>query len=628
MSLSWEVMEKMAESFHLDQASVRLVQDPPLYSSEPVNTPDAAVRVLSDAFRDFDREVFVVVNLRADLKPINVHVASMGTLDSAMVHPREVLKASILSNAAKVLLMHNHPSGNLQPSKEDVQITDRLSQVFSLMGIDLLDHIIIGNKDRYYSFLEKGELPLSSQHYTEDIEKLNIGKRESVLKKLKASRVAESAEKSAESVEKEKDAVREQEGIMQEKKADHHFLQKNSTGREGQNAAGSTRKYPTEREKMQQITTQLEEGVHKLLTSEQYEKYLKTMRTFRHYSFNNTILIAMQKPDATLVAGFDAWKQKKRFVKKGEKGIRIIAPVMVKEKKLKLQADGQPFLDENGKKVWEETGKTVQRFKVTSVFDISQTDGEPLPSLEVHELKGENHNYEKFMHAVEQISPVPIRFDEIEGEAKGYYAMGEKEIVIRSGMSEVQTMKTAVHELSHAFLHDWDRMTQEGNIKDMQTREVEAESVAYVVCQEYGLDTADYSFPYIASWSSGKDMKELKASMDTIRRTAGTLIDNIDVYLGKEVVERDEKDAFLDAEAKDSVPEQGWIQEGTDADNPFVDAPGTIAMDQKSGGDLMNERNNKESVLDALKQADGKNRTEKRAGHIPHEEKRRDAPVL
>lgn len=611
----------MAESFHLDQASVRLVQDPPLYSSEPVNTPDAAVRVLSDAFRDFDREVFVVVNLRADLKPINVHVASMGTLDSAMVHPREVLKASILSNAAKVLLMHNHPSGNLQPSKEDVQITDRLSQVFSLLGIDLLDHIIIGNKDRYYSFLEKGELPLSSQHYTEDIEKLNIGKRESVLEKLKASRVAESAEK-------EKNAVGKQEGIMQEKKTENHFLQKDGMSREGQNGSAGTRPYPTEREKMQQITAQLEEGVHKLLTSEQYEKYLKTMRTFRHYSFNNTILIAMQKPDATLVAGFDAWKQKKRFVKKGEKGIRIIAPVMVKEKKLKLQADGQPFLDENGKKVWEETGKTVQRFKVTSVFDISQTDGEPLPSLEVHELKGENRNYEKFMHAVEQISPVPVRFDEIEGEAKGYYAMGKKEIVIRSGMSEVQTMKTAVHELSHAFLHDWDRMTQEGNIKDMQTREVEAESVAYVVCQEYDLDTADYSFPYIASWSSGKEMKELKASIDTIRRTAGTLIDNIDLYLGKEVVERDEKDAFSDAEAKDSVPEQGWIQDGMDADNPFVDATETKAMHQKSGENLMNDSKKKGSVLDVLRQADEKTRPEKAAGHIPYEEKRREAPVL
>ena len=278
-------------------------------------------------------------------------------------------------------------------------------------------------------------------------------------------------------------------------------------------------------EQMKEITERLELGVKELFTSEMYTEYLKTMSQFHNYSFNNTLLIAMQKPDATLVAGFQAWQKKfERHVKRGEKGIQIIAPAPIKEKQEMEKIDPvtqEPVLRSDGQPETEEVEIVIPRFRVTSVFDVSQTEGKPLPEIDTPELMGSVENFEYFMESIERVSPVPIRFAEMDSDTKGYYHQIDKEIVIQEGMSESQTMKTTVHEVTHAMLHDRELMKESGEWKSQMTREVEAESVAFTVCQYFGLDTSDYSFPYIAGWSSHMDMKELRVSMDTIRKTAG-----------------------------------------------------------------------------------------------------------
>ena len=285
-------------------------------------------------------------------------------------------------------------------------------------------------------------------------------------------------------------------------------------------------------DRMKEITDRLEAGLAELFNSEKYTEYLRVMSQFHHYSFNNTLLIAMQKPDATLVAGYQAWEKKfNRHVMKGEKGIQIIAPAPVRETQEKEKIDpktGEVVLGEDGQPMTEEVTITIPRFKVSTVFDLAQTEGDPLPELGVDELSASVENFDAFMEGIRSVSPVPIRFDEIKSGAKGYFDNLAKEIVIQSGMSESQTMKTAIHEASHAKLHDRNIMQDQGIQKDQQTREVEAESIAYTVCQHFGLDTADYSFPYIAGWSSNKEAKELKASLDTIRKTASELIDGIE----------------------------------------------------------------------------------------------------
>lgn len=298
-------------------------------------------------------------------------------------------------------------------------------------------------------------------------------------------------------------------------------------------------------EQMKEITERLEQGVKELFTSEQYTEYLKAMSKFHHYSFNNTILIAMQKPDASLIAGYQAWQKKfNRHVKRGEKGIQIIAPAPVKEQEEREKIDektGEVVLKPDGQPETEVVEYVVPRFRVTTVFDVSQTDGEPIPDLEVNELTDTVNDFDAFMQAIRATSPVPIRFDEIESGAKGYYHNLDKEIVIQNGMSESQTMKTAIHEVTHAMLHDRDMMEELGEKKDQLTREVEAESVAFTVCQHFGLDTSDYSFPYIASWSSDMDMKELRTSMDTIRKTAGEFIDKMEEQLQELRTQEQEK---------------------------------------------------------------------------------------
>ena len=296
------------------------------------------------------------------------------------------------------------------------------------------------------------------------------------------------------------------------------------------------------KQQMKEITERLEQGVKDIFTSEMYTTYLRTMAKFHNYSFNNTLLIAMQRPDATLVAGFNAWKNKfNRYVKKGEKGIQIIAPAPIKEveEREKIDKDtGLAVLNENGEPEMERVEYVVPRFRVTTVFDVSQTDGEPIPSLEVNELTASVKDYALLTAAIEQVSPVPMRFDEIEGYAKGYYSDADKEICIQVGMGESQTIKTMIHEVAHAMLHNSDFMKKNGEEKDRLTKETEAESIAFTVCSALGIDTSDYSFPYVASWASGKEMKELKDSMDTIRLTAADFLEKLEAAVAERSAER------------------------------------------------------------------------------------------
>lgn len=291
---------------------------------------------------------------------------------------------------------------------------------------------------------------------------------------------------------------------------------------------------------LQSILKSLEKGISEIFNSERYTKYLQTMSKFHSYSFNNTMLIALQRPDATLVAGYQNWKSMGRQVMSDEKGMKIIAPAPIKKKMMKevLDEEGRPILNEKGDSIMEEVEVKIPKFKVVTVFDIAQTIGEPIELMIPEELKEAVNNYDLFMKAITEVSPVPIRFDEISGNAKGYYHNEDKEIVIRKGMSESQTIKTAIHESGHARLHDRDEMKAKGEKKDRMTAEVEAESVAYCVCYAFGLDTSEYSFPYIANWSSGKDMKELKSSMDLIRHTAGEMIDELSAKMQELLAER------------------------------------------------------------------------------------------
>ena len=313
--------------------------------------------------------------------------------------------------------------------------------------------------------------------------------------------------------------------------------------------------YMSEKQKVKEITDKLEAGLKELFESEKYKSYLSTMSKFHNYSFNNTLLIAMQKPEATLVAGYQAWQKNfERHVNKGEKAIRILAPApyKIKEERDKLDpVTGEMMFDENGMPQKEETEVTIPAFRAVSVFDVSQTDGKPIPELEVNELLSTVEGYEDFVQALMNISPVPIAFEDIPGDSKGYFSTAEKRIAVQENMSESQTLKTMVHEVAHSRLHDKEvNQSMDIPVKDRNTKEVEAESVAFTVCQHFGIDTSDYSFGYIAGWSSGRNMKELKSSLDTIRKTASELITGIEgamqeLQLNREMEQEHGKESIL-----------------------------------------------------------------------------------
>ncbi|MCC8196558.1 MAG: DUF3849 domain-containing protein [Ruminococcus sp.] len=299
-------------------------------------------------------------------------------------------------------------------------------------------------------------------------------------------------------------------------------------------------------QQVKEITDKLEQGIKDLFESERFKEYLQTMSKFYNYSVNNTLLISMQKPDATLVAGYTSWQRNfDRHVMKGEKGIKILAPAPYKDKVEQEKLDPKtqkPIMDSDGKPVMETVEVMRPAFKVVSVFDVSQTDGKELPDIMVDKLTGSVEHYDDLFGVLKEISPVPVEFEKIESGAHGYYNTVEKRIAIDEGMSEMQNIKTLIHEIAHAKLHavePGEKIAPEDR-KDRRTKEVEAESVAYTVCQHYGLETSDYSFGYIAGWSSDKDTKELKGSLETIRNTASDMIESIDEKLKLLVAEKEQ----------------------------------------------------------------------------------------
>ena len=343
-------------------------------------------------------------------------------------------------------------------------------------------------------------------------------------------------------------------------------------------------------EKMKEITDRLEQGIQDLFESDRFKEYLQVMSKFHNYSFNNTLLIAMQKPDATLIAGYNSWKNLfGRQVSRGAKGIKVIAPSPYKVKKEIDKIDPKtqkPVTDKNGKPVKEETEVTVPAFKVVSVFDVSQTEGKELPSIGVDELTGDVEQYADFFKATEQASPAPVGFEKIESGAKGYYSQTNKRIAINEGMSELQNLKTLIHEIAHAKLHDIDLNApakEQADRPDRRTREVQAESIAYAVCQHYGLDTSDYSFSYVAQWSSGRELAELKASLETIRSTASELIKDIDKNFAELTKDKEQTQA-QEAQAEEPTPEEKQPEQDTPQEEktePTAEPP----QEEKAGAD-------------------------------------------
>lgn len=296
------------------------------------------------------------------------------------------------------------------------------------------------------------------------------------------------------------------------------------------------------KDRIKEITAGIEQGIKELFESDRYQKYLTTMSRFHKYSLNNVMLIHSQRPDATLVAGFNKWKNSfGRHVKKGEKGIQILAPTpyKIKVEKEKLDPDTKlPMIDENGNPVTEEKEVSIPMFKVVSVFDVSQTEGKPLPAL-AYSLSGAVEHYEEFMEALRRTSTVPIKVEHTEKNVDGFFDLTDQSITIQAGMSEVQTVCAVIHEIAHSRLHNYDHMTElaeDGETllapaeKDRHTEEVEAESISYAVCQYFGIETSENSFGYIASWSQGKELKELRASLETINRTSSELISGIEKH--------------------------------------------------------------------------------------------------
>ena len=271
---------------------------------------------------------------------------------------------------------------------------------------------------------------------------------------------------------------------------------------------------------LDEIMKALEEGVHAFMESDTYKTYLRAVSKFHNYSTNNILLISMQRPDATLVAGYNTWRKSfNRNVKRGEKGIKIIAPMPVSIEK------EEDRVDQYGNTYKEKVTVTVPRFHAVTVFDVAQTEGEPLPDIRPEELKDTVNDYETFLKAVEKSSSVPISYEYIEGGARGYFDASKNAITVGKGMGEAQTLKTLIHEMGHSVLHN---KYNGGIFLDSKTKEVEAESIAFSVCSHFGIDTSDYTFPYVTAWAGGKDSTTLRNSMDTIKDTASLLIHRIE----------------------------------------------------------------------------------------------------
>ena len=401
--------------YKLREVRIRLVEGLSLYSDRPLSDPMAAIEVMRRELSGYDREVLCVVNLNSKLQPINFNIVSVGDLNQSIAAVPFILRSGLLSNASGFVLLHSHPSGDPTPSHADIETTRRVIGAGKLMGIPCADHIIVGcGTGMYFSMREQG---------TVDFTDKTISMAAEDILRVEETQKSEGDEYMADMEKREQHTVKDGTQAVEHGRPDN-----NSTG-------GERPAYPSRREQLKEITKRLEAGLKEYMTNDvQFRKVLEAMSKFHHYSANNVLLIAMQMPEATRVASYTTWKTKfKRQVMRGQKGLSIIAPAPVKERREREVLDsrtGTPILGADGKPKMEEVEVTIPRFKVEKVFDLSQTTGEPLPELDVPELTGDAEHFQLFMDALTAISPVPIRFADIQTGAKGYYHTVDKEIVI------------------------------------------------------------------------------------------------------------------------------------------------------------------------------------------------------
>ena len=500
------VPEAESRPYELKQVQVRLrlSEAGSLYSSKEITNDVRAAEVMSDVLAQMDREYICVVNLDTKNRPINYNIVSIGDINTAIVPIQNIFKSTILSNSARIMLMHNHPSGDLTPSIQDMNLTKRVYQIGNLMNLPLVDHVIVaGGSGQTYSLLENyPELFRMSEAVTQEI----------------------------------------MQGIVQEETAVYGGQRSGKVSSAGKDEPDGTHQYKTkedrQKEALDDVSKQIEEGIRKVFSNDNYWDYLKVVSRFHTYSFNNTVLIAAQKPDATLCAGFNAWKFKYgRHVKKGEKGIRIISPVKIKETVQEEKTDpdtGQPVFNEDGqlaatpKVVWK------QRFRASTVFDIGQTEGNPVPEnlqMELRQLTSTQEGFDAFMAGLGDISHCQFRYAEMPEGPDSFYDADSREIVIREGMEPGETLKAAVREASQQLLLDREQAGNRTADKTPETRELEAASAAYIICDHFGLDTSDFSFPSLDSWSTGQDLKALRESGNAIRGTASQVIRSVEYQL-------------------------------------------------------------------------------------------------
>ena len=486
------------------QVRLRLSEAGSIYSSKEITNHVRAAEVMSDVLAQMDREYVCVVNLDVKNRPINFNIVSIGDIDAAIAPLQNIFKSAILSNSTRIMLMHNHPSGDMTPSMEDMSLTKRVYQLGTMMNIPLVDHVIVaGGTRQSYSLMENHpELFRMSEAVTQEIMR----------------------------------------GIVQEEKTVYGGQRSWEVTSIGKDEPGGAHRYKTKEERQKEVlddvSKQIEEGIRKAFSNENYRDYLKVVSRFPAYSFNNTVLIAAQKPDATLCAGFNAWKFKYgRHVKKGEKGFRIITPVKVKETIQEEKTDpntGQPVFGEDGQLATSPKVVWKQRFRASTVFDIGQTEGNPIPEnlqMGFRQLINTKEGFDAFMAGLGDISHLPVRFAELPEGADSFYDAGSREIVIREGMEQGDTLKAAVLEVSQRLLHDREQAGNRSVDKTQETRDLEAVSAAYIVSDHFGLDTSDFSFPSLDSWSAGQDLKALRESGNTIRGTASQVIRSVEYQL-------------------------------------------------------------------------------------------------
>ena len=500
------VPEAESRPYELKQVQVRLrlSEASSIYSSKEITNDVRAAEVMSDVLAQMDREYVCVVNLDIKNRPINFNIVSIGDINTAIVPIQNIFKSTILSNSARIMLMHNHPSGDLTPSMQDMNLTKRVYQIGNLMNLPLVDHVIVaGGSGQTYSLLENyPELFRMSEAVTQEIIQ----------------------------------------GVVQEETAVYGAQRSGKVSSAGKDELDGTQRYKTkedrQKEALDDVSKQVEEGIRKAFTNDNYRDFLKVVSRFHTYSFNNTVLIAAQKPDATMCTGFNAWKFKYgRHVKKGEKGIRIITPVKVKETVQEEKTDpntGQPVFGEDGQ--LETSPKVVwkQRFRASTVFDVGQTEGNPMPEnpqTGFRQLISTQEGFNAFMAGLKDISHRQFRYAEMPEGPDSFYDADSREIVIREGMEPGETLKAAVREVSLRLLQDREQAGSRSTDKMQETRELETASAAYIICDHFGLDTSDFSFPSLDSWSSGQDLKALRESGNTIRGTASQVIRSVEYQL-------------------------------------------------------------------------------------------------